>query len=188
MAKNVHIYCLNPASSYGGEFRINNLVFYDKNDNKIPVTDVARVSAYDATFKVNGIAGRVHVASPYVSPPNYDVVNVFKTEMSVYSTLMVQNNNSATLENKGFWLYFDSNFNFSYLTLAWHYTAQPKDFMIVVDGKEAKDVVNQPSKATLFKLYHPVIKIRCLLGKNKHYYFLRPKDKVIPSAPDGGTI
>ena len=50
MAKNVHIYCLNPASSYGGEFRINNLAFYDKNDNKIPVTDVARVSAYDATF------------------------------------------------------------------------------------------------------------------------------------------
>ena len=77
MAKNVHIYCLNPASSYGGEFRINNLAFYDKNDNKIPVTDVARVSAYDATFKVSGIAGRVHVGSPYDSPPNYDVANVF---------------------------------------------------------------------------------------------------------------
>ena len=170
--RKLHIYALNPASGYGGEFRVNNLAFYKKDGTKLEVTDIVGVNDNEATFKVNGVNGRIN--APLAYGAYYYPSNIFSTEMSEYYSLMVQNNINAAHENKGFWIYFDKDVSFAYITLAWHYTSQPRDFVVEVDDSPATEPVNA-SEATIFKLDLPVFKIRCIRGKNGRYYFLRPK-------------
>ena len=170
--RKLHIYALNPASGYGGEFRVNNLAFYKKDGTKLEVTDIVGVNDNEATFKVNGISGRIHVPISYGG--GYAPKNIFNTTMSVYDSIMTYNNNGAPHENKGFWVYFDKDVSFSYITLAWHYTSQPRDFVVEVDDSPATEPVNA-SEATIFKLDLPVFKIRCIRGTNGRYYFLKPK-------------
>lgn len=169
--KKIHIYALNPASSYGGEFRVNNLAFYKKDGTKLEVTDIVGVNGNEATFKVNGVNGRIHVPLSYGG--SYYPKNVFSTEMSEYYTLMVRNNINAAHEQKGFWIYFDENVKFSYFTLAYHYSS-PRDFVVEVDDDPATEPVNA-SQATIFKLDTPLKVIKCIRGKNGRYYFLKPK-------------
>ena len=174
MPKTIHVYSQKPASSYGGEFRVNNLAFYDRENNNIPITDIVTVNNNEVTFKINGIPGRLNVPLPYGAP--YYPENLFRTEISESYSLMVQDNIGAPLENQGFWLYFDSDVKFSYITLAYYYN-DPKDFMLVVDGKEAKELGNASREGEIFKMHSPVQPVRCIIGKNKRYYFLRPKSK-----------
>ena len=105
---------------------------------------------------------------------NYAPKNIFNTTMSVYDSIMTYNNNGAPHENKGFWVYFDKDVSFAYITLAWHYTSQPRDFVVEVDDSPATEPVNA-SEATIFNIDLPVFKIRCIRGTNGRYYFLRPK-------------
>ena len=169
--RKLHIYALNPAESYGGEFRVNNLAFYKKDGTKLEVTDIVGVNDNEATFKVNGVAGRINVPLTYGA--YYYPSNIFRTEMSESYSLMVRSNINAAHEQKGFWVYFDEDVKFSYFTLAYHYSS-PRDFVVEVDDSPATEPVNA-SEATIFKLDLPVFKIRCIRGKNGRYYFLRPK-------------
>ena len=176
--KKIHVYALNPDGLYGGEFRVNNLAFYTRDDKRLEVTDIVQVSESEATFKVNGVAGRINAPLPYGG--YYYPSNIFSTEMSEYYSLMVQNNIGAAHEQKGFWIYFDEDVKFSYLTLAYHYTS-PRDFVVEVDDESATEPVNA-SEATIFKLETPLKVIRCIRGKDGKYYFLRPN----PSAKASG--
>ena len=124
--KKLHVYSLNPDSGYGGEFRVNNLAFYKKDNTKLEVTDIVHVNDNEATFKVNGISGRIHV--PIIYGSGYVAKNIFDTAMSVYNSIMSYNNNSASHENKGFWIYLDKDVPVAYITLAYHYT-NPRDFV-----------------------------------------------------------
>ena len=172
--RKLHIYALNPASGYGGEFRVNNLAFYKKDGKKLEVTDIVGVNDNEATFKVNGISGRIHVPISYGG--GYAPKNIFNTTMSVYDSIMTYNNNGAPHENKGFWVYFDKDVSFAYITLAWHYTSQPRDFVVEVDDSPATEPVNA-SEATIFNIgiFEWNIPIKCIRGTNGRYYFLRPK-------------
>ena len=172
--RKLHVYALNPASSYGGEFRVNNLAFYKKDGTKLEVTDIVGVNDNEATFKVNGINGRINIPISWGSNNGYVPEKIFDTAMSVYNSIMSYNNNTAPHEQKGFWVYFDKDVSFAYITLAWHYTSQPRDFVVEVNDSPATEPVNA-SEATIFKLDLPVFKIRCIRGTNGRYYFLRPK-------------
>ena len=86
---------------------------------------------------------------------------------------MSYNNNSASHENKGFWIYLDKDVPVAYITLAYHYT-NPRDFVVEADDGTPTEPVNA-SQATIFKLPIPAKTIRCFLGKNGHYYFRKPK-------------
>ena len=76
MPKTIHVYSQKPASRYGGEFRVNNLAFYDRENNNIPITDIVTVNNNEATFKINGIPGRLNVPLPYGAP--YYPENLFR--------------------------------------------------------------------------------------------------------------
>ena len=169
--KKLHVYTLNPDSGYGGEFRVNNLAFYTRNDEKLEVTDIVHINNNEATFKLNGVNGRIQVPIPYDG--SYVAKNVFDTVMSVYNSIMSYNNNSASHENKGFWIYLDKDVPVAYITLAYHYT-NPRDFVVEADDGTPTEPVNA-SQATIFKLPIPAKTIRCFLGKNGHYYFRKPK-------------
>ena len=169
--KTLHVYTLNPDSGYGGEFRVNNLAFYKKDNTKLEVTDIVHVNSNEATFKLNGVNGRIHVPISYGS--GYVAKNVFDTVMSVYNSIMSYNNNSASHENKGFWIYLDKDVPVAYITLAYHYT-NPRDFVVEADDGTPTEPVNA-SQATIFKLPIPAKTIRCFLGKNGHYYVRKPK-------------
>ena len=175
--KKLHIYALNPASSYGGEFRVNNLAFYKKDNTKLEVTDIVRVNNNEATFKVNGINGRIHMPRPYGSP--YYPSNVFSTNNSESSTLMVQNNTNAPDEEKGFYIYFDQDVRFNYITLAYYYN-NPRDFVLEADDEPVTEPVNG-TRGTVFKIPIPMTQIRCFVGNDGLYYFLRPEDVSTPS-------
>ena len=170
--KKLHVYQLNPNSGYGGEFRVNNLAFYKKDNTKLEVTDIVHVNSNEATFKLNGVNGRIHVPISYGG--SYVAKNVFDTVMSVYNSIMSYNNNSASHENKGFWIYLDKDVPVAYITLAYHYT-NPRDFVVEADDDAPTEPVNA-SQATIFKLPIPAKIIRCFLGKNGHHYFLRKKE------------
>ena len=86
--KKLHVYALKPYDSYGGEFRVKNLAFYTSNDEKLAVTDITNVNDNEATFKVNGINGRIYIPKPYGY--TYYPSNVFNTDSSEYYTMMVQ--------------------------------------------------------------------------------------------------
>ena len=171
--KKLHVYSLNPDSGYGGELRINNLAFYKKDNTKLEVTNIVHVNDNEATFKLSGVNGRIRVPLPYVNS-DYYVDQIFTTPINVYSTVMIQNNNGATHENKGFWIYLDKDVSVGYITLAYHYT-NPKNFVLEADDGPPTEPVNA-SQATIFKLPLPARTIRCLLGKNGHHYFLRKKE------------
>ena len=172
--RKLHIYALNPASGYGGEFRVNNLAFYKKDGTKLEVTDIVGVNDNEVTFKVNGINGRINIPISWGSNNGYVPEKIFDTAMSVYSSMMTYNNNGAPHENKGFWIYLDKDVPVAYITLAYHYT-NPRDFVVEADDGTPTEPVNA-SQATIFKLPVPAKVIRCFLGKNGHHYFLRKKE------------
>ena len=171
--KKLHVYALNPDSDYGGEFRVNNLAFYNKDGTKLEVTDIVHVNDNEVTFKVNGINGRINIPISWGSNNGYVPEKIFDTAMSVYSSMMTYNNNGAPHENKGFWIYLDKDVPVAYITLAYHYT-NPRDFVVEADDGTPTEPVNA-SQATIFNIDLPVFKIRCIRGTNGRYYFLRPK-------------
>ena len=174
--KKVHVYALKPYDSYGGEFRVNHLAFYARNDVKLGVTDVTYVSESEATFKVNGINGRIHIPRPYGY--SYYSSHVFSTSNSYSDTLMVQNNTNAPDEEKGFYIYFDQDVKFEYITLAF-FENDPKDFVVQLDDEPVTEPVNG-TRGTVFKIPTPMTQIRCFVGNDGIYYFLRPEDDSPP--------
>ena len=170
--KKLHVYALKPYESYGGEFRVNHLAFYTRNDVKLEVTDVTYVSASEATFKVNGVNGRIHIPRPYGY--SYYSSHVFSTSNSYSYTLMVQNNTNAPDEEKGFYIYFDQDVKFEYITLAF-YENDPKDFVVQLDDEPVTEPVNA-DRGTVFKINMPKARFRCFVGKDGLHYFLRPEE------------
>lgn len=141
MATHIFIYHDTTADSYGGA-RFNNLAFYDKNNNKIPVTDIKRGSGNLVEFKINGVSGRVEIISPY-SDSSYPLINVFETETG-------NSNATMTTTKKTMNIYFDENIkNISYVTLLSTH-ALANDWYIEVDGKL---VNSDPIKTTLDKVF-----------------------------------
>lgn len=170
--RKLHVYALKPYDTYGGEFRVKNLAFYTRTGEKLDVTDVTYVDTNEATFKVNGINGRIYVPKPYGG--SYYPSNVFNTDSSDHYTLMVQDNNSAATEDKGFYIYFDQDVQFDYITLSYH-DNDPKDFVVQMDDEPLTDPVNG-NRGTVFKIPVPMTRIRCFVGNDGLYYFLRPED------------
>lgn len=174
--KKLHVYALKPHNSYGGEFRVNNLAFYTRNDEKLEVTDIVHVNDNEATFKLNGVNGRIQVPIPY---SGYYPKNVFTTDTSESYTLMVKGNTNAAIENKGFYISFDQDVYFEYITLAYCYS-NPKDFVFQLDDEPVSEPVNA-DKGTVFKINMPKSRFRCFVGNDGLYYFLRPEDVSPPS-------
>ena len=174
--KKLHVYALKPYESYGGEFRVNHLAFYARNDVKLEVTDVTYVSESEATFKVNGINGRLPIPSTYgyVEYSRHG----FSTSNSYSDTLMVTNNPTAPDEEKGFSIYSDQDVNSEYITLAF-FENDPKDFVVQLDDEPVTEPVNG-TRGTVFKIPTPMTQIRCFLGNDGLYYFLRPEDDSPP--------
>ena len=170
--KKLHVYALKPYDSYGGEFRVKNLAFYTSTDEKLDVSDVTNVNENEATFKVNGINGRIHIPKPYGY--TYYPSNVFNNDSSEYYTMMVQDNNSAATEDKGFYIHFDQDVRFDYITLSYH-DNDPKDFVVQLDDEPVTEPVNG-NRSTIFKIPTPMTRIRCFVGNDGLYYFLRPED------------
>lgn len=169
--RKLHIYTLNPDSGYGGEFRVNNLAFYTNTDEKLEVTEIVHVNNNEATFKVNGVNGRIQVPIPY---SGYYPKSVFTTDISNPYTLMVMNNTNAAIENKGFYIHFDQDVYFEYITLAYH-SSNPKDFVVQLDDEPVTEPVNA-DRGTVFKINMPKSRFRCFVGKDGLHYFLRPEE------------
>ena len=174
--KKLHVYALKPYTSYGGEFRVNNLAFYTWNDEKLEVTDIVHVNNNEATFKLNGVNGRIQVPIPY---DGYYPKSVFTTDISNPYTLMVKDNTNAAIENKGFYIHFDQDVFFEYITLAYH-SSDPKDFVVKLDDEPVTEPVNG-TRGTVFKINMPKSRFRCFVGNDGLYYFLRPEDNSPPS-------
>ena len=174
--KKLHVYALKPYADYGGEFRVNNLAFYTWNDEKLEVTDIVHVNNNKATFKLNGVNARIEVPIPY---SGYYPKSVFTTDIYNPYTLMVMDNTNAAIENKGFYIYFDQDVYFEYITLAYH-SSDPKDFVVQLDDEPVTEPVNG-TRGTVFKIPTPMTQIRCFVGNDGLYYFLRPEDDSPPS-------
>lgn len=162
--REIHVYTENRSSDGYGAYT-NGLKFYTKTGEEIPVTDVVSVDTNTATFKLNNIPGRVVITSNYGG--SYVSSNIFSTGTSYSNSILPQ---STDL----FRVTFESDVrNVASIELQNVYTTT-NGWRVEVDGKLITPESINPTLNVPFKVELPSYDIRCFIGTDGLYYFLRP--------------
>ena len=173
--KTIRVYTDNMSGDgYGAYF--NGLQFYNKKDELIPLTDMTLVSDTAVTFKLNGIPGKIEVIQPYPSSPY--------SPMPITSTADGSWESALTYTTELFTITFESEVrNVSYIKLQNVYTVTD-GWHMEVDGKLINEEGITPTLNVPFRFDLPANTIRCFLGTDGLYYFLRPDyNKTVTSTP-----
>ena len=185
--KTIRVYTDNVASDgYGAHF--NGLQFFNSKDELIPLTDMVLASSDTVTFKLNGIPGKIVFIQPYPSS-TYSIMNITKTGTEVSDGVL-------TYTKELFTITFESEVNnIRYVKLQNVYLVS-NGWHMEVDGELLNEEGIIPTVNVPFRFDMPLTSVRCFVGIDGLYYFLRPdynKADTTPSAdpndvPDANVI
>ena len=163
--KTIRVYTDNMSSDgYGAYF--NGLQFYNKKDELIPLTDMTLVSDTAVTFKLNGIPGKIEVIQPYPSSP-YSPMNITSTAEGYWESVL-------TYTKELFTITFESEVNnIRYVKLQNVYLVS-NGWHMEVDGELLNKEGIMPTVNVPFRFDIPLTSVRCFIGIDGLYYFLRP--------------
>lgn len=162
--REIHVYTENRSSDGYGAYT-NGLKFYTKTGEEIPVTDVVSVDTNTATFKLNNIPGRVVITSNYGG--SYVSSNIFSTGTSYSNSILPTTRDLFNVT-------FESDVrNVASIELQNVYTTT-NGWRVEVDGKLITPDPINPTLNVPFKVELPSYDIRCFIGTDGLYYFLRP--------------
>ena len=169
--KKLHVIARNWGPRYGGSGFLMSLAFYTKDDEKLPVTDVAGIGStgpVGVTFKLNGVNARIEWFN------NYGISLYTEDIFSPTYAILLHYMNSLPIEKQGFYVYFEKSIpNIAYITLLSTYYVTTNFVVSVDDGKWSDPVPTVGDE--VFRIPIPRERLRAMLGKNGHYYFRKPK-------------
>ena len=161
-------------SSDGYGAYLNGLKFFNKKNEELPVTDIVSVNSNKVTFKLNNVPGTIDIVSNYGG--SYVSTNIFRTEQGYSYSILPQTKNLFTIT-------FESEIrDISFIQLKNTYTVT-RGWHIEVDGKLVNEEGITPTLEVPFRFELPPGTIRCFLGTDGLYYFLRPDYDQIGSNP-----
>ena len=153
---------------------LNGLKFFNRKNEELPVTDIVSVNSNKVTFKLNNVPGTIDIVSNYGG--SYVSTNIFRTEQGYSYSILPQTKNLFTIT-------FESEIrDISFIQLKNTYTVT-KGWHIEVDGKLVNEEGITPTLEVPFRFELPPGTIRCFLGTDGLYYFLRPDYDQIGSNP-----
>lgn len=173
--RTIRVYTDNIASDgYGAHF--NGLQFFNSKDELIPLTDMVLASSDTVTFKLNGIPGKIVFIQPYPSS-TYSIMNITKTGKEVSDGVL-------TYTKELFTITFESEVdNIRYVKLQNVYLVS-NGWHMEVDGELLNEEGIMPTVNVPFRFDIPLTSVRCFVGIDGLYYFLRPDyDKVETTPP-----
>ena len=162
--KEIHAYTeINNPHGYGAY--MNGLKFFTKTGEEIPVTDVVSVDTNNVTFKLNGIPGRVVLNRNYGG--SYISSNIFSSGHNYTDSVLPQTTDlfRVTFEREVR--------NVAYIQLQSVYSIT-NGWRVEVDGKLITPEPINPTLNVPFRVDLPSYDIRCFIGTDGLYYFLRP--------------
>ena len=161
-------------SSDGYGAYLNGLKFFNRKNEELPVTDIVSVNSNKVTFKLNNVPGTIDIVSNYGG--SYASTNIFRTEQGYSYSILPQTKNLFTIT-------FESEIrDISFIQLKNTYTVT-RGWHIEVDGKLVNEEGITPTLEVPFRFELPPGTIRCFLGTDGLYYFLRPDYDQIGSNP-----
>ena len=162
--KQIHVYTESTSSDgYGAYF--NGLKFFASNGEEIPVTDIVGVDTNNVTFKLKDIPGRVVLNNNYGG--SYASTNIFSSGQSYADSVLPTTTDL-------FHITFESDVkNVAYMQLQNVYTVT-NGWRVEVDNKLITPNPINPTLNVPFRIDLPSSDIRCFVGKDGLYYFLRP--------------
>ena len=161
-------------SSDGYGAYLNGLKFFNRKNEELPVTDIVSVNSNKVTFKLNNVPGTIDIVSNYGG--SYVSTNIFRTEQGYSYSILPQTKNLFTIT-------FESEIrDISFIQLKNTYTVT-RGWHIEVDGKLVNEEGITPTLEVPFRFELPPGTIRCFLGTDGLYYFLRPDYDQIGSNP-----
>ena len=153
---------------------LNGLKFFNRKNEDLPVTDIVSVNSNKVTFKLNNVPGTIDIVSNYGG--SYVSTNIFRTEQGYSYSILPQTKNLFTIT-------FESEIrDISFIQLKNTYTVT-RGWHIEVDGKLVNEEGITPTLEVPFRFELPPSTIRCFLGTDGLYYFLRPDYDQIGSNP-----
>ena len=153
---------------------LNGLKFFNRKNEELPVTDIVSVNSNKVTFKLNNVPGTIDIVSNYGG--SYVSTNIFRTEQGYTYSILPQTKNLFTIT-------FESEIrDISFIQLKNTYTVT-RGWHIEVDGKLVNEEGITPTLEVPFRFELPPGTIRCFLGTDGLYYFLRPDYDQIGSNP-----
>ena len=153
---------------------LNGLKFFNRKNEELPVTDIVSVNSNKVTFKLNNVPGTIDIVSNYGG--SYVSTNIFRTEQGYSYSILPQTKNLFTIT-------FESEIrDISFIQLKNTYTVT-RGWHIEVDGKLVNEEGITPTLEVPFRFELPPSTIRCFLGTDGLYYFLRPDYDQIGSNP-----
>lgn len=153
---------------------LNGLKFFNKKNEELPVTDIVAVNSNKVTFKLNNVPGTIDIVNNYGG--SYVANNIFRTEQGYTYSILPRTKDLFTIT-------FESEIrNIAYIQLKNTYTVT-KGWHIEVDGKLINEEGITPTLEVPFRFELPPSTIRCFLGTDGLYYFLRPDYDQIDSNP-----
>ena len=153
---------------------LNGLKFFNRKNEELPVTDIVSVNSNKVTFKLNNVPGTIDIVSNYGG--SYVSTNIFRTEQGYSYSILPQTKNLFTIT-------FESEIrDISFIQLKNTYTVT-RGWHIEVDGKLVNEEGITPTLEVPFRFELPPGTIRCFLGTDGLYYFLRPDYDQIGSNP-----
>ena len=172
--RTIRVYTDNTASDgYGAHF--NGLQFFNSKDELIPLTDMVLASSDTVTFKLNGIPGKIVFIQPYPSS-TYSIMNITKTGKEVSDGVL-------TYTTELFTITFESEVNdIRYVKLQNVYLVS-NGWHMEVDGELLNKEGIIPTVNVPFRFDIPLISVRCFIGIDGLYYFLRPDHDKVDTTP-----
>ena len=172
--RTIRVYTDNNASDgYGAYF--NGLQFFNRNDELIPLTDMVLASSDTVTFKLNGIPGKIVFIQPYPSS-TYSIMNITKTGKEVSDGVL-------TYTKELFTITFESEVdNIRYIKLQNVYLVS-NGWHMEVDGELLNEEGIMPTVNVPFRFDIPLTSVRCFIGIDGLYYFLRPDYNKVDTTP-----
>lgn len=172
--RTIRVYTDNIASDgYGAHF--NGLQFFNRNDELIPLTDIVLASSDTVTFKLNGISGKIVFIQPYPSS-TYSIMNITKTGTEVSDGVL-------TYTKELFTITFESEVNnIRYVKLQNVYLVS-NGWHMEVDGELLNEEGIIPTVNVPFRFNIPLTSVRCFIGIDGLYYFLRPDYNKVDTTP-----
>lgn len=163
--KQIHVFTENRSTDGYGAYT-NGLKFYSKTGEEIPVTDIVSVDSNNVTFKLNNIPGKVVINSNY-GGGSYVSSNIFSTGLSYSNSILPTTTDLFNVT-------FESDVrNVASIELQNVYTTT-NGWRVEVDGKLITPDPINPTLNVPFRVDLPSYDIRCFIGTDGLYYFLRP--------------
>lgn len=171
--RTIRVYTDNTASDGYGAY-LNGLKFFNKDNEELPVTDIVSVNSNKVTFKLNNVPGTIDIVNNYGG--SYASTNIFRTEQGYSYSILPQTKDLFTIT-------FESDIrDITYIELKNTYTLT-RGWHMEVDGQLINEEGITPTLEVPFRFDIPLTSVRCFVGIDGLYYFLRPDYNKVDITP-----